>query len=214
MVRKGSTVLVRQRALQKRRKTALLVSSVRWVWGAFMQPSGSERGLKASEMDAFAGKTVGGRRSRTAGRAPFGRPRSRSDGATTRAVHGPPPTGGGTETSARACSACPTTELQPEPLGHDHCAGARRATNAERGLNADGDGNRGRCLAIVGTVHDRRSARSRHVDGVRRLWHRVGDPRRHAGVVRSHRRRRRHGRRRPAGSEGVEAQVLTALQYE
>jgi hypothetical protein len=61
MVRRGSTVRVRQRALQKRRKPTLLfrenLHDLQRAVGMepFMEPSGSERGLKASEMVAFAG---------------------------------------------------------------------------------------------------------------------------------------------------------------
>src|SRR5919108_4548557 len=65
MVRRGSTVRVRQRALQKRRKPALF----RWPALAdspacdgmepLMEPSGSERVVQTSEIDAFAGTTVG-----------------------------------------------------------------------------------------------------------------------------------------------------------
>jgi hypothetical protein len=60
MVRRGSTVRVRQRALQKRRKWALFLSgclqdlqyAVRVE--PFMEPSGSERTLQSVENGAFA----------------------------------------------------------------------------------------------------------------------------------------------------------------
>ena len=84
MVRRGSTVRVRQRALQKRRKSALFVSPPLQIFQRamgmepFMEPSGSERVLQTSEIGAFAGRS-----SRVA--SPPAGPRSSSPAASSSA---------------------------------------------------------------------------------------------------------------------------------
>jgi hypothetical protein len=49
-----------------------------------MEPSGSERALKASEMDAFAGKSLSDGAGPTSRTGSIGRPRSRADDAAAR----------------------------------------------------------------------------------------------------------------------------------
>jgi hypothetical protein len=67
VVRRGSTVRVRQRALQKPANRRFLfcanLHDLQRAMGMepFMDPSDSERALEASEMDASAGKIVGWR---------------------------------------------------------------------------------------------------------------------------------------------------------
>jgi hypothetical protein len=74
--KEGSTVRVRQRALQKRRKTALFIGAhlhvLQHAMGMerFMELSGSERVLQSVGIDAFAGRLSDGAEP-TAGRVAF-----------------------------------------------------------------------------------------------------------------------------------------------